>query len=104
MEENYYVYLLTNRSRTLYIGMTNSLLSRIEQHKQRQVPGFTRRYNIDKLVYYETFSEVLDALAREKQLKGWSRKKKIALIESSNPDWDDLAATTDLTPPRAART
>jgi len=104
MEENYYVYLLTNRSRTLYIGMTNSLLRRIEQHKQRQVPGFTRRYNIDKLVYYETFHEVLDALAREKQLKGWSRKKKIALIERNNPGWDDLADTTDLTHPSATPT
>ena len=99
MEENYYVYLLTNRSRTLYIGVTNCLARRIEQHKVRQVPGFTRRYNIDQLVYYETFHEVLDALAREKQLKGWSRKKKIALIERVNPNWVDLAVTTDLTPP-----
>jgi len=79
--------------------MTNCLVRRVEQHKQRQVPGFTRRYNIDRLAYYETFHEVLDALAREKQLKGWSRKKKIALIERINPNWEDLAVTNDLTQP-----
>lgn len=99
MDKSYYVYLLTNRSRTLYIGVTNCLASRLEQHRQRDVPGFTRKYNIDQLVYYETFHEIQDAIAREKQLKGWKRKKKIALIESANPAWDDLADTTDLTPP-----
>jgi putative endonuclease len=99
MEHTYCVYLLTNRSRTLYIGVTNCLALRVEQHKQAQVPGFTKRYNIDRLAYYETFQEVHDAIAREKQLKGWSRKKKIALIESTNPDWHDLAITTDLTQP-----
>jgi putative endonuclease len=97
MPESYYVYLLTNRSRTLYIGVTNSLVCRVEQHQQRQIPGFTRRYNIGQLVYYEAFNEIHDAIAREKQLKGWTRKKKIALIESANPNWDDLAVTTDMT-------
>ena len=98
MSERYYVYLLTNRSKTLYIGVTNCLVCRVLQHQQRQVPGFTKRYNIDQLVYYEIFDEIHDAIAREKQLKGWTRqKKKIALIQSANPNWDDLAVTTDTT-------
>ena len=96
MPESYYVYLLTNRSRTLYIGVTNCLVTRVEQHRQRQVAGFTKRYNVDQLVYYETYNEIHDAIAREKQLKGWTRKKKIALIENANPTWDDLGATTDI--------
>jgi len=104
MLESYYVYLLTNRSKTLYIGVTNCLAKRVEQHRQRQVPGFTKRYNIDQLVYYEIFHEIHDAIAREKQLKGWTRKKKIALIQGGNPNWEDLAVTVDLTQPSATTT
>jgi putative endonuclease len=86
----YYVYILTNHSHRLYIGMTNDLRRRNSEHKQKAIPGFTKRYNIDILVYYETFSNAPDAIAREKQLKRWRREKKITLIESQNPNWEDL--------------
>jgi putative endonuclease len=88
---NYYVYILTNRSRTLYIGMTNNLKRRVYEHKNKLIPGFTERYNITMLVYAEQTSDVHAALAREKQLKGWIRRKKIELIESANPNWNDLS-------------
>lgn len=90
--KEYYIYILTNRSRTLYIGMTNNLERRVYEHKRKLIPGFTSRYNITQLVYYDRTNEVLDAIAREKQLKGWRRSKKIALIESVNPEWRDLSA------------
>ena len=89
--KQYFVYIMTNRSHTLYVGMTNDLARRVYDHKEKLVPGFTRRYNIDRLVYFESFGDVRDAIAREKQIKGWLRKKKIALIESSNPEWADLS-------------
>jgi putative endonuclease len=82
---------MTNRSRTLYIGMTNDLQRRVWQHKQKLIEGFTKRYNITRLVYYEETTDVKAAIAREKQIKGWLRKKKIALIESSNLEWKDLS-------------
>jgi putative endonuclease len=88
---HYYVYLMTNRSRTLYVGMTNDLQRRVWQHKQKLIEGFTKRYNITRLVYYEETTDVKAAIAREKQIKGWLRKKKIALIESSNSEWKDLS-------------
>ena len=91
--KQYYVYNLSSFSRTLYIGMTNDLERRVSEHKQKLVPGFTKRYNIDRLVHVEKFGEVLDALAREKQLKNWARAKKEQLIESTNPNWEDLGAT-----------
>lgn len=87
----YYVYILTNRSRTLYTGVTNDLIRRVYEHKQKLVPGFTEKYNISRLVYFEETSDVRDAIAREKQIKGWTRAKKIALIESINPEWKDLS-------------
>ena len=87
----YFVYILASRSRTLYIGMTNSLLRRIAEHKDGSASEFTKKYNIHRLVYYEAFQHVNDAIRRETQLKGWRRSKKIALIESSNPAWADLA-------------
>jgi putative endonuclease len=87
----YYVYLMTNQSKTLYTGVTNDLLRRIYEHKLKLVPGFTAKYNIAKLVYYETTTDIHSAIAREKQIKGWLRVKKINLIESSNPKWLDLA-------------
>lgn len=86
----YYVYIMTNKSKTLYTGVTNNLERRVYEHKHRLVPGFTSKYNIDKLVHFETTSDVNSAIAREKQIKGWLRSKKIALIESSNPEWRDL--------------
>ena len=87
----YYVYILTNSKRTLYTGVTNDLTRRVYEHKHKLVDGFTQRYNISWLVYYEATSDVESAIAREKQIKGWLRRKKVALIESANPRWRDLA-------------
>ncbi len=86
-----YVYIMTNRSRTLYIGVTSNLEQRVHQHKQKEVPGFTARYNMTRLAYYEEIPSIRDAIAREKQLKGWRRSRKIELIESVNPQWRDLS-------------
>jgi putative endonuclease len=86
----YYVYILTNQSRTLYTGVTNNLERRIYEHKHKLVPGFTAKYNITRLVYFEVTQDVLSALSREKQIKGWLRSKKTALIESINPEWKEL--------------
>jgi putative endonuclease len=83
---------MSNISRTLYIGVTNNLIRRVYEHKQQQTPSFTRRYHITKLVYFEETTDPQSALSREKQLKGWVRQKKIQLIESMNPTWDDLSA------------
>jgi putative endonuclease len=88
----YYVYILASRSRNLYIGVTNDLERRVYEHKKKLVPGFTTKYNIDRLVYFETTQDVEVAISREKQIKGWLRTKKISLIESMNPTWDDLSA------------
>jgi putative endonuclease len=91
MAKEYYVYIMTNKSRTLYTGMTNNLMRRVYQHKHKLVKGFTSKYNIQYLAYYEVTSSVYAALQREKQIKGWLRAKKIALIESMNPDWKDVS-------------
>lgn len=91
MEMNYYVYIMTNYSKTLYTGVTNDLNRRIYEHKQKLIPGFTQKYNITKLVYFEETSNVNAAITREKQIKGWLRAKKITLIESLNPEWNDLS-------------
>lgn len=90
MTKNYYVYIMTNKSRTFYVGMTNNLERRSFEHKHKLIQGFTSRYNITQLVYYEVYSDVREAIAREKQVKDWRREKKIALIESVNPSWKDL--------------
>lgn len=87
----YYVYILSSYRRVLYIGVTNDLARRVNEHKQKLIPGFTSRYNIDRLIYFETFGEIRDALAREKQLKNWSRAKKVKLVEAVNPQWNDLS-------------
>ncbi len=84
-ERTYYVYILSNVHRTLYTGVTNDLARRLHEHKHGLVPGFTSRYGIDRLVYFETTSDVGAAIEREKQIKGWLRAKKLALIESANP-------------------
>jgi len=88
----YYVYILTNRSKTLYIGVTGNLEKRVFEHKHRLTPGFASRYKIDRLVYFERFGDVAAAIAREKQIKGLTRLKKMALIVSMNPEWKDLSA------------
>ena len=90
--KEYYVYVMTNRSRTLYTGITSNLERRVYEHKRKLIPGFTSKYNVTRLVYYEVHPNAGDAIAREKQVKGWLRARKIALIESANPNWDDLSA------------
>jgi len=90
-EHQYFVYIVCSDSGTLYIGMTNSIYRRALEHKRGEVEGFAAKYNCNRLVYYEGFDDVTKAIDREKQLKRWVRKKKIALIESKNPRWVDLA-------------
>jgi putative endonuclease len=92
MENQYYVYIMTNRSGTLYIGVTNDLIRRVHEHRMKLVDGFTRTYHLTQLVYYEAGPDIREAIAREKVLKGWSRAKKHALIKTMNPQWNDLAA------------
>ncbi len=87
----YYVYIMTNKSKTLYIGITSDLYRRLFEHKQKFVNGFTKKYNINKLVYYEITNDVNAAIVREKQIKRWRREKKIKLIEGFNPEWRDLS-------------
>jgi putative endonuclease len=81
---------MTNRSGTHYTGVTGDLARRVYEHRQRLIPGFAARYRIDRLIYAESFGEVRDAIAREKQIKGWVRTRKLALIAESNPNWKDL--------------
>lgn len=83
---------MTNSSGTLYTGVTNDLRRRIYEHKNKLIDGFTKKYNITKLIYYEEYNNSIDAIAREKQFKGWIRRKKIELIESFNPEWQDLSS------------
>jgi len=91
--KQFYVYLLANaKSRKLYIGVTNSLERRVWEHRHGLVKGFAREYHIASLVYYEITNDVHSAIRREKELKGWLRRRKVALIESTNPTWRDLAA------------
>ncbi len=89
--KRYYIYIMANRSKTLYIGVTNNLERRLYEHKHQLVAGFTSMYKMTRLVYFEVMSDVYAAIAREKHLKGWLRTKKVALIESINPDWRDLS-------------
>jgi putative endonuclease len=91
VEKLYYVYILASRSRVLYTGVTNALLERVQQHRNCAAPGFTSRYRVHRLVYFETYRDVRATIACEKHIKGWGRKKKIALVESRNPTWEDLA-------------
>jgi len=98
--KQYYVYLMANRSKTLYVGMTNHLQRRVYEHKHMVKDGFTRRYLVDRLLYYEVTDDVSSAIAREKQIKGWRRSKKVAQVESRNPRWQDLASDfADSQPP-----
>ncbi len=90
-EKRYYVYIMASKSRTLYVGVTGFLMPRVLQHKSED-GGFTQKYRVNRLVYYETFRYVNNAIARETEIKKWRREKKVALIESNNPTWEDLAA------------
>jgi putative endonuclease len=96
MTKQFCVYIMSNKSRTLYTGVTNDLERRVYEHKKKLVPGFTAKYKIDRLVYYEVTQDINAAISREKQIKGWLRAKKIALIESANPDWRDLSVDWSL--------
>ena len=86
----YYVYILTSKTdAVMYIGVTNDLHRRLYEHKNEQIEGFTKKYHVHKLVYFEEYSEINDAISREKQLKRWVRSKKNWLVETKNPNWDD---------------
>jgi putative endonuclease len=90
-DKQYYVYILTtNKNTVLYAGVTNDLLRRVYEHKNNLVDGFTRRYNVHKLVYYEVGGDIVATIEREKQIKGWGRQKKIEAITAFNPEWRDL--------------
>lgn len=89
---NYYIYILANWTNSvIYIGVTNNLSRRLFEHKNKLLDGFTKKYNLDKLVYFETYNDINEAILREKELKKWRREKKNNLIESLNPDWRDLS-------------
>jgi putative endonuclease len=89
--KNYYIYILASKKNgTLYIGVTGDLIKRVDEHKQNTVAGFTKKYNVHTLVYYEVFQDIEEAILREKQMKKWNRSWKINLIEEKNPEWKDL--------------
>jgi len=90
-DHNYYVYIMTSNSGTLYTGLTDNLERRCYEHKHHLIKGFTKKYNCSKLVYFEYFTQVTDTIAREKEIKGWLRSKKEALINKTNPRWEDLS-------------
>jgi len=106
-EKRYYVYIMASRSLTLYTGVTGDIYHRALQHKAGEVEGFTKKCHVDRLVYYETFKYVNNAIAREKQIKAWTRAKRLALIKTMNPAWHDLAngwgEPTEMQIPRSAR-
>ena len=89
---NYYVYILTNwNNKVMYIGVTNNLERRVQEHKSKQIEGFTKKYNVTKLVYYDVTNDINEAITMEKKLKGWNRERKNTLVESLNPEWRDLS-------------
>ncbi len=97
MDVSFFVYILASKlNGTLYVGVTNDLARRMSEHKAKLVPGFTRSYRVDQLVYFEAFDSVLEARARERSMKRWRRAWKIALIEKLNPDWRDLTGELNL--------
>jgi putative endonuclease len=91
MKATYYVYMMSNRSGTLYVGMTNDIERRVHEHKYERIDGFTKRYKTTRLVYYEDYPDAWSAIEREKQVKSWRRSKKVELIQEMNPTWKDLA-------------
>jgi putative endonuclease len=90
-EYHFYVYILSSKSRTIYVGLTNNLFARVMEHRAAKVGSYTARYKITRLVYVEKFKYINDAIAREKQLKDWRRERKVKLVDADNPTWDDLA-------------
>jgi len=90
MKQSYVYILFSQQNGTLYVGVTSNLAARVYEHKNKTADGFTKKYNVDKLGYYEVYDDIVSAIAREKQIKGGSRAKKLALIESMNPEWNDL--------------
>ena len=90
-ECRFFVYVMASKSRRTYTGVTNNIERRVKQHKAGEIEGFTRRYKINRLVHYEVFQYIGNAIGREKEIKGWDRVKRVALIERENPTWDDLA-------------
>ncbi len=90
-KKNYTVYILTNKSHTLYIGVTNNLKRRLFEHRNKLVEGFTKKYNIEKLIFYQIFENITEAIEYEKKIKGWTRRKKMQLIKTFNPDFIDLS-------------
>jgi putative endonuclease len=93
MAGQYFVYIMSSFKRVLYIGVTNDLNRRVAEHKSKLIPGLTSKYNVTSLVYFEEFHEISEAISREKVRKGWTRAKKITLIESFNSEWKDFAAS-----------
>ena len=93
--KQYFVYIMSSDSGTLYTGVTNDLQRRVYQHKHKLIEGFTSQYDVNRLVYFESCGDVRDAIQREKQIKAWRRSKKIALIEEMNPKWEDLSIGWD---------
>lgn len=91
MDKTFYVYIMASHSRVLYTGATNDLCRRVHQHKHKLIEGFTSKYNVNMLVHYETTNDILSAIEREKQIKGWRSEKKVTLIETTNPQWVDLS-------------
>ena len=90
-QKTFYVYILTNKyNNVMYVGMTNNLTRRLYEHKNELVDGFTERYHVHKLVYYESTGDPVSAITREKEIKGWTRAKKNALVESKNPNWEEI--------------
>lgn len=96
MERNYHVYIMTNKSGTLYTAVTNNLVRRVQEHKTGELEGFTKSYKLNRLIYYETGNNIIGAIEREKQIKGLLRKKKLELIKSMNPKWNDLSDQLDV--------
>jgi putative endonuclease len=91
MDRVFHVYIFAGKSGVLYTGMTNNLVQRVYQHKQKQIPGFTQKYNVTQFVWFEVHGRATSAIEREKQIKAWRRSKKVALIETANPQWKDLS-------------
>ena len=97
MSEQFFVYILTNwNNKVIYTGVTNNLVRRVYEHKNKLIDGFTKKYNLSKLVYFEQTSDIISAITREKEIKKWRREKKNKLVESVNPSWKDLANELDI--------
>ena len=93
--KTYYVYIMSSKRKIIYTGVTSNLIGRVHQHKNGLLKGFTKMYNVDQLVYYAETNDIMEAICYEKKIKGWLRNKKIALIESINPEWEDLSEDWD---------